>query len=48
MILCAFKEQIQLLIQLTSFEIDMLYKRVQEKKINKVVFTTYLHKHEKS
>jgi hypothetical protein len=48
MILCAFKEQVQLLTQLTSFEVDMSYKRVRDKKINEVVFATYLHEHGKS
>lgn len=48
MILCAFKEQIQLLSQLSSFEVDMSYKRIREKEINEVVFATYLHEHGKS
>jgi hypothetical protein len=33
---------------LSSFEIDMLYKRIREKKMNEVVFTTYLRSHRKS
>jgi hypothetical protein len=48
MILCAFKEQIQLLNQLTSFKVDMSYKRIRERKLNEVVFATYLHEHGKS
>jgi hypothetical protein len=48
MILCAFKEQIQVLQKLTSFEVDMSYKRIREKDMNEVVFATYLHSHAKS
>jgi hypothetical protein len=42
MVLCAFKEQIQLLSQLSSFEVDMSYKRIRSKDINKVLFATFL------
>jgi hypothetical protein len=48
MILCAFKEQIQVLNKLTSFEVDMSYKRIREKEMNEAVFATYLHSHGKS
>jgi hypothetical protein len=48
MIICAFKEQIQVLQKLTSFEVDMSYKRIREKDMNEVVFATYLHSHAKS
>lgn len=48
MIICAFKEQIQLLNSLNAFEIDMSYKRIREKKLNEVVFATYLPTHGKS
>jgi hypothetical protein len=41
-------EQIKLLTKLTSFEVDMSYKQIQEKRINKVLFATYLHTHGKS
>ncbi|EAW17145.1 uncharacterized protein NFIA_005070 [Aspergillus fischeri NRRL 181] len=47
MILCAFKEQIQVLRKLTSFKVDMSYKRIREKGMNEVVFATYLHSHGK-
>ncbi|KAG2000771.1 hypothetical protein GB937_010853, partial [Aspergillus fischeri] len=47
MILCAFKEQIQVLRKLTSFEVDMSYKRIREKGMNEVVFVTYLYSHGK-
>ncbi|EAA66773.1 hypothetical protein AN9487.2 [Aspergillus nidulans FGSC A4] len=48
MILCAYKEQIMLLNKLTSFEVDMSYKRIRQKNMNEVVFATYLHEHGKS
>lgn len=48
MIICGFKEQIQLLNTLNSFEIDMSYKRIREKGMNEVVFATYLPSHGKS
>lgn len=47
MILCAYKEQIMLLNKLTSFEVDMSYKRIRQKNMNEVVFATYLHEHGK-
>ncbi|BCR90626.1 uncharacterized protein ACHE_60512A [Aspergillus chevalieri] len=42
MVLCAFREQIQLLSRLSSFEIDMSYKRIRSKDINEVLFATFL------
>jgi hypothetical protein len=48
MILCAFKEQIKLLATLSSFKVDMSYKRVRQKDLNEVVFTTFLPEHGKS
>jgi hypothetical protein len=48
MILCAYPEQIKLLAQLTSFEVIMSYKQMREKKMNEVLFTTYLYAHGKS
>lgn len=42
MVLCGFKEQIQLLSQLTSFEVDISYKRIRSKEMNEVLFTTFL------
>lgn len=48
MILRAFKEQIKLLTTLTSFEVDMSYKQIQQKGMNEVVFATYLSEHGKS
>lgn len=47
MILCAFKEQIKLLTTLTSFEVDMSYKRIRQKEMNEVIFATYLPEHGK-
>ncbi|EYE90406.1 uncharacterized protein EURHEDRAFT_417473 [Aspergillus ruber CBS 135680] len=47
MILCGFKEQIRLLSTLTSFEVDMSYKRIRQKGMNEVVFATYLPEHGK-
>jgi hypothetical protein len=37
-----------LLNKLTSFEVDMSYKRIRQKNMNEVVFATYLHEHGKS
>jgi len=48
MILCAFKEQIKLLTTLTSFEVDMSYKRIRQKGMNEVVFATFVPEHGKS
>lgn len=48
MILCAYKEQIMLLSKLNSFEVDMSHKRIRQKNMNEIVFTTYLHEHGKS
>jgi hypothetical protein len=42
MVLCAFKEQIQLFSRLLSFKVDMSYKQIQLKDINKVLFATFL------
>jgi hypothetical protein len=42
MVLCGFKEQIELLSQLTSFEVDMSYKRIRSKDMNEVLFATFL------
>jgi hypothetical protein len=38
MIVCMFKEQAELLLTLSSFEIDMSYKRIKSSKMNEVVF----------
>ena len=48
MILCGFKDQIKLLNTLTSFEVDMSYKRIRQKGMNEVVFATFLPTHGKS
>lgn len=48
MLICALKEQLELLITLKSFEVDMSYKRLKAAKLNEVVFTTYLPNHGKS
>jgi hypothetical protein len=42
MVICAYKEQVQLLAQLSSFEVDMSYKRVRSKDINEVLFATFV------
>lgn len=46
MVICAFDEQIKLLASLTSFEVDMSYKRVKGD-FNEVIFATYLPDHGK-
>ena len=48
MIICLFKEQAELLRSLTSFEVDMAYKRLKSKKFNEVVFAYYNRQHGKS
>jgi hypothetical protein len=48
MIICLLREQAELLLTLSSFEIDMSYKRIKSKKMNEVVFATYLSQHGKS
>lgn len=47
MIICGFDEQIKLLGSLTSFEVDMSYKRVKGE-FNEVIFATFLPEHGKS
>ncbi|KAK2793175.1 hypothetical protein FQN52_001823 [Onygenales sp. PD_12] len=42
MIICMLKEQASLLLSLSSFEVDMSYKRLKSSKMNEVVFATYL------
>jgi hypothetical protein len=42
MIFCAYKSQLELLASLYSFKVDMSYKRIQSKEMNKVIFTTFL------
>jgi hypothetical protein len=41
MILCGFKEQIQLLSRLSSFEVNMSCKRIRSKNMNEVLFATF-------
>jgi hypothetical protein len=47
MIICALIEQLKLLYSLTSFEIDMSFKRVKSSTLNEVVFATFLPRHGK-
>lgn len=42
MIFYAFKELINLLSQLQSFEVDMSYKWIQSKNMNEVLFATFM------
>jgi hypothetical protein len=42
MIICGFKEQIELLSKLQSFEVDMSFKRLYSKNMNEVLFATFL------
>ena len=42
MVICGYKEQIQLLSTLSSFEVDMSYKRLRSKDMNEVLFATFL------
>jgi hypothetical protein len=47
MIICGFRDQISLFKKQKSFEVDMSYKRIREKELNKVIFATYLEAHGK-
>lgn len=47
MIICGFDQQIQFLASLSSFEVDMSYKRVKGE-FNEVIFATFLPDHNKS
>jgi hypothetical protein len=42
MIICAFKEQLDLLQSLSSFEVDMCYKRLKKGGLNEVLFAAFL------
>lgn len=42
MILCGFRDQIEVLSTLTSFKVDMTYKRIQSNSMNEVLFATFL------
>ena len=44
MIICFFREQVEWLLQLTAYEIDMAFKRVKTQGLNEVVFATYVEK----
>lgn len=47
MIICFLRDQAELLLSLSSFEIDMSYKRIKFNKMNEVVFATYMTQHGK-
>jgi hypothetical protein len=42
MAICCFKEALKVLVSLTSFEVDMTFKRVKDTNINEVVFAAFL------
>lgn len=42
MAICFFKESISVLATLSSFEVDMTFKRVKDSDINEVVFAAFL------
>ena len=48
MILCGFRDQIEVLSSLQSFEVDMSYKRIRSKDMNEVLFATFLPEESKS
>jgi hypothetical protein len=48
MVFCAYKSQVELLTQLSSFEVDMSYKRIRNKNMNEVLFATFLPDQAKS
>jgi hypothetical protein len=47
MIICFYDEQAQILLGLTSFEIDMSFKRIKTKGLNEVVLASYMIEHGK-
>ena len=48
MVVCVLDTQIGILLSLDSFEVDISYKRLQGRKLNEVVFSTFLPEHGKS
>lgn len=48
MIFCAFKEQLEVFLTLKSVEIEMSFKRIRDRHINEIVFTTWLSDDNKS
>jgi hypothetical protein len=42
MVLCGYKEQIELLSGLSSFKVDISFKRIRSKDMNEVLFATLL------
>ncbi|KAF1814376.1 hypothetical protein P152DRAFT_413142 [Eremomyces bilateralis CBS 781.70] len=47
LVTCFFKEQVKIILDRESFEIDMGFKRVRDKDINEIVFAAYLPENEK-
>ena len=47
MIVCFFKQQAEILLDLNSFEVDMSFKRIKMKGLNEVVLAAYLVEHGK-
>jgi hypothetical protein len=48
LVVCLFKRQAQILFELTSFEVDMAFKRVRDGDINEIVFASFLPELNKS
>ena len=48
MIICCYDSQLEFLMSLKSFEVDMSYKCVGDKTITEIVFATLIPKHGKS
>jgi len=46
-IICFLKKQAQLFHSQTTFEVDMSFKRIQEKGINEIIFAIWLEEHGK-
>jgi hypothetical protein len=47
MIFCFFLQQAEILLNLSSFEVDMSFKRVKTKGLNEVVLASYIVEHGK-
>ncbi|KAF1808090.1 hypothetical protein P152DRAFT_256677 [Eremomyces bilateralis CBS 781.70] len=47
MIICFFQQQVKLLFQQDSFEVDMSFKRIRQKDINEIIFANLIPSHGK-
>jgi hypothetical protein len=47
MIICFFRQQAEILLNLSSFEVDMSFKRIRTNGLNEVAFASYIVEHGK-